>query len=112
MPFAVMIVPVYSGAHSCRCNNTRCNDKGITKMATKKTAAKKVTKPAGEKALAQIYKVKKQFEGGVREAFCKAIPKDGASLEAIAKKASLDIRKALGYARWLAANDYLTRVES
>jgi hypothetical protein len=89
-------------------------------MATKKPTtvkAPKVTKKAAPKlagagALAKIYKVKKQFEGGVREEFCKAIPAGGATLEAIAKKAGVDIRKALGYARWLAANGYLTRVEA
>jgi hypothetical protein len=86
-------------------------------MATKKPKATKVTKKAvkaaviGETALARVYKVKKQFDGGVRAEFCKAIPAGGAPLSAIAKKAGVDIKKALGYARWLAANDYLTRVE-
>jgi hypothetical protein len=90
-------------------------NKGLKNMATKKTVkAKKpaVTKPAGAQALAKIYKVKKQFEGGVRAEFCKAIPASGATLEQIAKKAGVDFKKALGYARWLAANGYLIRVEA
>jgi hypothetical protein len=86
------------------------------KMATTKKAkpAAKVTKKpaaAGGAALAKIYKVKKQFEGGVREEFMKAIPKDGAPLETIAKKAGVDTKKALAYARWLTAAGYLVRVE-
>jgi hypothetical protein len=109
-----VIVPVYVRAHSSRATKPVVTQaKEIQIMATKKTKVTKttVTKPAGAQGLAKIYKVKKQFDGGVREEFCKAIPKDGASLEAIAKKAGVDIKRARGYAYWLAANGYLTRVE-
>jgi hypothetical protein len=84
------------------------------KKSEKKTAAPKTTKPAtvGEPALVKVYKVKKQFESGVRAEFMKAIPKDGATLAAIAKKAGVEIGKARGYASWLAANGYLTRVDA
>lgn len=82
--------------------------------STAKTAAKTV-KPAkvviGDGALSTVYKVKKQFtNGGVRADFIKAIPKSGAPLSAIAKKAGVEVRKARGYAYWLASNGFLTRV--
>jgi hypothetical protein len=78
----------------------------------KKTAAAKAA-PIGESALARVYKVKKHFENdGVREEFIKAIPKAGASLGVIAKKAGLSASKARGYAYWLASNGYLTRVSA
>jgi hypothetical protein len=82
-------------------------------MVTKKSVKKPTTKPAaaGAAAPGKVYKVKKQWEGGVREEFCKAIPAGGASLETIAKKAGVDVKKALAYARWLTAAGYLTRVD-
>lgn len=97
-------------------------------MATKKSTVKvtKVTKNArvdapkkaakatklaiGDAALATVYKVKKQFPNGVRADFTKAIPKAGAPLSTIAKKAGVEVRKARGYAYWLASNGFLTRV--
>ena len=103
-------------------NTARYNkSNGATYMSTPKKSVKKTAKPAakttkpatlGAAALARVYKVKKQFDGGVREEFIKAIPKDGAPLEVIAKKAGVDIRKAKGYAYWLTANGYLTRVDA
>jgi hypothetical protein len=80
------------------------------KSAKKPAATSAKTATVGDAALARVYKVKKQFDGGVREEFMKAIPKDGASLEAIAKEAGVDVKKAKGYAYWLCANGYLTRV--
>jgi hypothetical protein len=83
-----------------------------TKNVAKKVAAVKAA-PIGESALARVYKVKKQFaDGGVRADFIKAIPKAGASLGVIAKKAGLPIVKARGYAYWLASNGYLNRVDA
>jgi hypothetical protein len=85
-------------------------------MSTPKKSVTKTAKPTktevGAAALGKVYKVKKQFDGGVREEFIKAIPKDGATLEVIAKKAGVDLKKAKGYAYWLTANGYLTRVEA
>ena len=82
------------------------------KKSVKKTAKSTKTATIGAAALARVYKVKKQFDGGVREEFIKAIPKDGAPLEVIAKKAGVDVKKAKGYAYWLCANGYLTRVDA
>lgn len=84
-----------------------------TVKATKKTAAVKAAPSIGESALARVYKVKKQFtDGGVRADFIKAIPKAGAPLGEIAKRAKLPIVKARGYAYWLASNGYLNRVDA
>lgn len=85
------------------------NGKTAAKPAVKAKAVKAAA--IGETALARVYKVKKQFPGdGVRADFTKAIPKSGATLSAIAKKAGVEMRKARGYAYWLASNGYLTRV--
>jgi hypothetical protein len=83
-------------------------------MATAKKTPKTKAAPvkAGAAALARVYRVKKQFEKGVRADFTKAIPKDGASLEVIAKKAGVPVGKAKNLAYWLTANGYLTRTES
>lgn len=87
----------------------------VTKSAAKKNGKSAVTaKPAklviGDGALNTVYKVKKQFPNGVRADFTKAIPKTGAALSVIAKKAGVEVRKARGYAYWLASNGFLTRV--
>jgi hypothetical protein len=81
----------------------------VTKKAVK-AAAKPAKLVIGDNALATVYKVKKQFPNGVRADFTKAIPKSGAPLRAIAKKAGVEVRKARGYAYWLASNGFLTRV--
>ena len=85
-------------------------------MATKKPTTVKATKvtknsKVDEKpeARAAGYKVKKQFAGGVRQAFCEAIPSGIATLEVLAKRAGVELRKAKACASWLTANGYLTR---
>jgi hypothetical protein len=76
------------------------------KKATKAPPAKKTV---GAAALAKVYKVKKMFPMGNRAAFCKVVPKEGATVEVLAKKACIPLQRAINRARWLTANGYLTR---
>jgi hypothetical protein len=93
-----------------------------SKMAKDKKSAKGKEKAAPAKAKRgsrpspdTVYKVKKQFKGGVKEQCTSVIPAKGATVEQIGalikKKFSIDPKKAKGYVSWLAANGYLTRVE-
>jgi LysM repeat protein len=79
------------------------------KKAVKKPAAKT---EAGAAALTRVYKVKKQFESGVRAEFTKIIAAKGATLSELAKLAKLPVPKAKAYAYRLTANGYLTRVDA
>jgi len=62
-----------------------------------------------------VYKVKKQFDGGVRAKCQEVIPASGATLAAIGaaleKKHGIAASKAKGYVYWSTANGYLTRIE-
>ena len=69
-------------------------------MATK---AKTKEKPA-----APVYKVKKQFESGVRADCTKAVGK-GATVEQVATRMKIKVGTAKNLVRWLSWNGYLSR---
>jgi hypothetical protein len=76
---------------------------------TTKTVAKAA--PTANRAMAKVYKVRKQFDRneGVLLDFVRAIPKSGAPLATIAKKAKVPASKARSYAYHLVSTGFLTR---
>jgi len=90
--------------------------KAKTKKGKPEKAAKGKPAKRGPRASPDtVYKVKKQFDGGVRGQTTEVIPAKGATVEQIGallkKKHGIDPKKAKSYVNWLSANGYLTRVE-
>jgi LysM repeat protein len=97
-------------ASKAKAKATKKASKVEEKSAKKKNDAAKSAAP-GEAALKTVYKLKKPFKvnEGVLAKFSSAVPKSGATLRAIAKKAGIDVKKARGYAYFLTTEGYLTR---